>query len=82
MCKISSRCFGAFSGATDEGGLAASEAADPSVPDLIYDAATGEVSLDVDGGGIIGYVLKNGDGTFVGGNHTPILSGVFDELGQ
>ena len=50
---------------------------DPSVPDLIYNAATGEVILDPDGaGGIIGYDLKNGSGAFLAGNHVPVLGGV------
>lgn len=60
----------------DSSGLTAAEALDPSVPDLVYDAATGEVVLDADGSAIIGYVLKNGAGTFVAGNHTPVLAGV------
>ena len=64
-------------GAADEaGGLAAAEAGDANIPDLIYDAATGEVTLDVDGSGIIGYVLKNGDNSFAFGNHTQMLAGV------
>ena len=56
--------------------LAAAEAGDANIPDLIYDAATGEVTLDVDGSGIIGYVLKNGDNSFAFGNHLQILAGV------
>ena len=75
--------FGNFTGPIDDSnGLMAStlltpqEAGDLSIPDLIYDAATGEVVLDVDGSGIIGYVLKNGDGTFLAGGHTSILAGV------
>lgn len=74
--------FGHFTGPLDEGGqLAPAEAADPGVPDLIYNPVTGEVILDVDGAGIIGYVLKNGDGTFTAGNHTTILGGVSTSLG-
>ena len=69
--------FGNFTGPLDEaGGLVAAEAADPNIPDLIYDPATGEVVLDVDGSGIIGYVLKNGDSSFAFGNHLQILAGV------
>lgn len=44
------------------------------------DTATGEVSLDVDDSGIIGYVLKNGASTFIAGNHTTILAGVSTSL--
>ena len=47
------------------------------VPDLIYNAATGEVVLDSDGSGIIGYVLKNSTNGFLPGNHTPILGSAF-----
>ena len=69
--------FGNFTGPLDSnGGLVAAEAGDANIPDLIYDPVTGEVVLDVDGSGIIGYVLKNGDGTFVFGSHLQILAGV------
>ena len=70
--------FSAFTGPAPDGagGLAAAEAADPNIPDLIYDPATGEVVLDVDGSGIIGYVLKNGDNSFAFGSHLQILAGV------
>ena len=70
--------FSAFTGpAPDEGGLSApAELADPNIPDLIYNPATGEVVLDVDGSGIIGYVLKNASGTFAFGSHLQILAGV------
>lgn len=63
------------------GGLGSpAEAADPSIPDLVYDAATGEVILDPDGSGIIGYVLKNNTNSFIAGNHTTILGGVSTSL--
>ena len=70
--------FGAFTGPAPDGsgGLVAAEAGDPNIPDLIYNAATGEVTLDVDGSGIIGYVLKNGDNSFAFGSHLQILAGV------
>ena len=74
--------FGAFTGPLDEaggGGLAVAEAGDPGVPDLIYDAATGEVVLDPDGSSIIGYSLKSA-GAFLAGGHTPILGGVSTSL--
>ena len=64
------------SGAAGDGGLVAAEAGDANIPDLIYNAATGEVTLDVDGSGIIGYVLKNGSNSFAFGNHLQILAGV------
>ena len=69
--------FGNFTGPpADGGGLAAAEAGDANIPDLIYNAATGEVTLDVDGSGIIGYVLKNGDNSFAFGSHLQVLAGV------
>jgi len=73
--------FGAFTGpAPDEAGLGVpAEAGDPAVPDLIYNPATGEVILDPDGASIIGYSLKSA-GSFLGGNHTPILGGVSTSL--
>ena len=49
---------------------------DPSIPDLVYNAATGEVILDPDASSIIGYVLKNTTSGFLAGGHTPILGGV------
>lgn len=54
---------------------------DLSIPDLIYDSATGEVILDVDGAGLIGYVLKTAAGTFLAGSHTQILEGVSTSRG-
>jgi len=79
--------FGAFTGpAPDEtgqptpAGLLAAEAGDPSIPDLIYDPATGEVIFDLDGAaGLIGYSLKSAGG-FLAGGHTPILGGVTTSL--
>jgi len=72
--------FGAFTGPLDEAGLVgAAEAGDPSVPDLIYDPATGEVILSADGSAIIGYSLKSA-GAFLAGGHTPILGGVSTSL--
>ena len=73
--------FGNFTGPpADEANqaslLAPIEAGDANIPDLIYNAATGEVTLDVDGAGIIGYVLKNGYNSFAFGNHLQILAGV------
>lgn len=50
---------------------------DPSIPNLVYDAATGEVVLDPDASpGIIGYRLLNDDNAFLSSGHTPILAGV------
>ncbi|REJ68851.1 MAG: PEP-CTERM sorting domain-containing protein [Planctomycetota bacterium] len=49
---------------------------DPNIPDLIYDAVTGEVILDPDGSSIIGYSLKNDSGAFLPGNFNPVLGGV------
>jgi len=80
--------FGAFTGPPpDEAGLGASlgllgaaEAGDPSIPDLIYDPATGEVILALDGApGLIGYSLKSAGG-FLAGGHTSILGGVSTSL--
>ncbi|REJ67131.1 MAG: hypothetical protein DWQ31_12225, partial [Planctomycetota bacterium] len=54
--------FSNFTGPLDEGegGLGGPAAAgDPNIPDLIYDATTGEVVLDSDGISIIGYSLQN-----------------------
>ena len=70
--------FGNFTGPAPDGsgGLVAADAGDANIPDLIYNAATGEVTLDVDGSGIIGYVLKNGDSSFAFGSHLQILAGV------
>jgi len=54
---------------------------DPAIPDLIYNAATGEVILDPDASpGIIGYALKNLTDSFLPGAHTPILGGVTTSL--
>ncbi|REJ69403.1 MAG: PEP-CTERM sorting domain-containing protein [Planctomycetota bacterium] len=75
--------FGAFTGppSDEDGGLGApAEAGDPSIPDLIYDAVTGEVTLDPDGSSIIGYSLQNATSSFVPANHTPILAGVTTAL--
>jgi len=74
--------FGAFTGPpSDEVGLGApAEAGDPAIPDLIYDAGTGEVVFDLDGAaGLIGYSLKSAGG-FLAGGHTPILGGVTTSL--
>lgn len=49
---------------------------DPNIPDLIYNAATGEVVLDPDASSIIGYSLENESNEFLPGSFTPILSGV------
>ena len=70
--------FGNFTGPAPDGsgGLAAAEAGDANIPDLIYNPVTGEVTLDVDGSGIIGYVPKNGSSDFNFGNHAQILAGV------
>ncbi|REK30212.1 MAG: PEP-CTERM sorting domain-containing protein [Planctomycetota bacterium] len=62
-------------------GLTPSELGDPAIPDLIYDSATGEVTLDVDASpGIIGYSLQNATNSFIPGNFTPILVGVSTAL--
>ncbi|REJ91513.1 MAG: PEP-CTERM sorting domain-containing protein [Planctomycetota bacterium] len=53
---------------------------DPDIPDLIYNAATGEVILDPDNSAIIGYSLQNATNSFLPGNHTPILAGVTTAL--
>ena len=78
--------FGNFTGPLDEAGLEVlgalagpAEAGDPSIPDLIYDPATGEVVLSTDGASIIGYSLKSA-GAFLAGGHTPILGGVSTSL--
>ncbi|REJ69816.1 MAG: hypothetical protein DWQ31_03280 [Planctomycetota bacterium] len=77
--------FGAFTGPPPDeghgGGLGGpAEAGDPSIPDLIYDAATGEVTLDADGSSIIGYSLQNASNSFLPAGHTPILAGVTTAL--
>ncbi|REJ68721.1 MAG: hypothetical protein DWQ31_07050 [Planctomycetota bacterium] len=65
----------------DEAGLGGpAEAGDPAIPDLIYDAATGEVVLDPDGSSIIGYSLQNATNSFLPVGHTPILAGVTTAL--
>jgi len=76
--------FGAFTGpAPDEAGgalIGPADAGDPAIPDLIYDADTGEVVFDLDGAaGLIGYSLKSAGG-FLPGGHTPILGGVTTSL--
>ncbi|REK29046.1 MAG: PEP-CTERM sorting domain-containing protein [Planctomycetota bacterium] len=53
---------------------------DPAIPDLVYDASTGEVSLLPDASSIIGYSLQNATNSFIPGNHTPILVGVTTAL--
>ncbi len=50
---------------------------DPAIPDLIYDAGTGEVVIDWEGNTLISYVLKNGTNSFIPGNHNTILLGSF-----
>ncbi|REJ87144.1 MAG: hypothetical protein DWQ35_21960, partial [Planctomycetota bacterium] len=76
--------FGAFTGPPPDegsGGLGGpAEAGDPSIPDLIYDASTGEVTLDADGSSIIGYSLQNATNSFLPAGHTPILAGVTTAL--
>ncbi|REJ66940.1 MAG: PEP-CTERM sorting domain-containing protein [Planctomycetota bacterium] len=57
-------------------GEVALPANDPNIPDLIYDAVTGEVILDPDGSSIIGYSLRNESGAFLPGNFNPVLGGV------
>ncbi|REJ65086.1 MAG: hypothetical protein DWQ31_19545 [Planctomycetota bacterium] len=70
-----------FTGPLDEGGLGdPAEAGDPNIPDLIYNAATGEVILDPDGSSIIGYSLQNATNSFLPAGHTPILVGVTTSL--
>ncbi|REJ67087.1 MAG: hypothetical protein DWQ31_11530 [Planctomycetota bacterium] len=70
-----------FTGPLDEGALGPPAAAgDSSIPDLIYDPATGEVVLDPDGSTIIGYSLQNLTNSFLPGNHTAILAGVTTAL--
>jgi len=75
--------FGAFTGPLDEAGGALggpADAGDPAIPDLIYDATTGEVVFELDGAaGLIGYSLKSAGG-FLAGGHTPILGGVTTSL--
>jgi len=53
---------------------------DPNIPDLIYNAATGEVILDPDDSSIIGYTLQNNTDSFLPGNYTSILGGVSTAL--
>lgn len=53
----------------------------PNVPNLVYNAATGEVILDPDGApAIIGYTLTNATDDFLAGNHVPVLGGVTTSL--
>lgn len=54
----------------------AAEAGDPAVPDLVYDAATGEVILDADGSSILAYVLQTTSNGFLPDQHTTILDSV------
>lgn len=64
----------------EAGGLVAAEVGDPAIPDLIYDSATGEVLIDLDGAvGLTGYVLNSANG-FITGNHTPFMAGVTTTL--
>ncbi|REJ64594.1 MAG: hypothetical protein DWQ31_21200 [Planctomycetota bacterium] len=68
--------FASFTGPLDEGAFSPPAAAgDPAIPDLIYNAVTGEVILDPDGGLIRGYSLKSGN-AFLPGGFTPVLGGV------
>lgn len=57
---------------------------DAAIPDLIYNAATGEVILDPDEGLILSYVLNNGYGSIPLGfrttNFTPVLNGLVTNL--
>jgi len=71
----------ALSSQTSQAGLVGpAEAGDPSIPDLIYDYGTGEVTFDLDSApGLIGYSLKSAGG-FLPGGHTPILGGVSTSL--
>ncbi|REK22218.1 MAG: PEP-CTERM sorting domain-containing protein [Planctomycetota bacterium] len=71
----------------DPGGLQMpEEAGDPTIPDLIYHAATGEVILDPDGNTIHGYLLQSPAAGFVPGNFSPALGGVstgsFSEISE
>ena len=75
-CLILDECVAGQEMAAAHGLEAPAEAGDSNVPDLIYDPVTGEVILDVDGSGIIGYVLKNGSNSFAFGNHAQMLAGV------
>ncbi|REJ69134.1 MAG: hypothetical protein DWQ31_05450 [Planctomycetota bacterium] len=48
---------------------------DPTMPDLIYNSSTGDVTIDpTDSGTVLGYVLQSND-EFLPGNFTPALSG-------
>jgi len=49
---------------------------DPNIPDLIYNAATGEVILDPDASSIIGYTLQNTSDAFLPENFSAVLGGV------
>lgn len=53
---------------------------DSAAPNLIYDAATGEVTLDPDGSSIIGYTLQNASDSFLAGNFSSVLAGVSTAL--
>ncbi len=71
--------FANFNPAPDAAGdvLGAAGDGDPAIPDLIYDAATGEVVIDWEGNTLISYVLKNSTNSFIPGNHSTILLGSF-----
>jgi len=71
--------FTNFNPAPDAAGdvAGASGDLDPAIPDLIYDAGTGEVVIDWEGNTLISYVLKNGTNSFIPGNHSTILLGSF-----
>lgn len=62
--------------ASDAAFISPAELGDPNVPDLIYDKNSGEVILDPDGTGIIGYILENATNDFIAMQHTPVLGGV------
>lgn len=66
--------------------LAAAQVADPIIPDLIYDAATGEVTLDPEGNVIQGYQLQTSTAGMLSANFLPALGGVVtataDELAE
>lgn len=74
--------FSNFTGPLDEAGsgLTPAVAADPNIPDLIYNPITGEVILDGDGSSMVGYVLKSDAGGFLAGGHTPILGDLSTSL--
>ncbi|REJ68253.1 MAG: PEP-CTERM sorting domain-containing protein [Planctomycetota bacterium] len=58
-------------------GIIPASAGDPAIPDLVYDPATGNVTLDgTESGPFIGYTLQNATNSFIPGNFTPLLVGV------